>query len=369
MKNSAPPPGTEPGMGRTLRDDLSRTDLHNTLRRDFKELRELFLDDHRKERLAGMGRIKGWLCTVWWLLKAMFFKLTPARRLLFALAVIFLATSFTVNLDPEGQHVTVRTSVLAVAVLLFILMLELKDKLLAQNELEAGRLIQAALQPEKTPTVDGWSCWLATTAANEVGGDLVDVQAYGERTLFSLADVSGKGVRAALVTTRLQAVIRALAPEESDLTRLLGRINSQIYRSTTRNMFASLVLLDITSAIGEVRLVNAGHLPPMVLRGGAVEELAKGDPAVGIFPDVPFHEERVQLQRGDAIIVYSDGIPDAKNEAGEFFTSGRLRQVISGMDGLGAEALGSRIMGAVAAFRRDERLYDDISMVILRREA
>jgi sigma-B regulation protein RsbU (phosphoserine phosphatase) len=331
-------------------------------------LRELFLDDHRKDRLAGMGRVRGWLYTTGWLLKALFFKLTPARRLLFALAVIFFIGSFTVNLDPEGGHVTIRTSVLAAGIIVFILMLELKDKLLAQSELEAGRLIQAALQPERTPTVAGWSCWLSTTAANEVGGDLVDVQSIGQRHLFSLADVAGKGVRAALVTTRLQATIRALAPESPDLGGLLRRINAQMYQTTTRNMFASLVVFDVRPGSGEIRLINAGHLPPIIIRNGRLEELGKGDPAIGIFAETGFHEHAIRLERGESILVYSDGIPDAKNEAGEFFSSARLQALLVGTEGLTPEGLGAKINAAIRAFVRDERLFDDISMVIVRRE-
>jgi serine phosphatase RsbU (regulator of sigma subunit) len=361
-------PGAERGMGRTLRDDLSRTDLHRTIRRDFRELRELFLDDHRKELLAGMGRVRRWLYTTGWLLKALFFKLTPARRLLFALAIIFFISSFTIDFDQQGGHLTVRTSVLAAALIVFILMLELKDKLLAQSELEAGRLIQAALQPERTPAVAGWSCWLSTTAANEVGGDLVDVQSVGERHLFSLADVAGKGVRAALVTTRLQATIRALAPESNDLAGLLARINTQMYQTTTRNMFASLVVFDVRPGSGEVRLINAGHLPPIVLRNGKLEELGKGDPAIGIFAETPFHEHTITLERGESILVYSDGVPDAKNEAGEFFSAARLQSLLAGAEGLTPEGLGAKINGAIRAFVKDERLFDDISMVIVRRE-
>jgi serine phosphatase RsbU (regulator of sigma subunit) len=355
-------------MGKTLRDDLAHTDLHRTLRRDFREMRELFLDDQRKERLAGMGRVERWLYTTGWLLKALFFKLTPARRLLFVLSIILFMSSFTVNYGDGEGHFSIRTNVIAGVVLVFILMLELKDKLLAQSELEAGRLIQSALQPERTPAVDGWSCWLFTMAANEVGGDLVDFQPMGEgRSLFSLADVAGKGVRAALVTTRLQATIRALAPESSALGALVAKLNSQLFQTTTRNMFASLVVLELTPASGDVRLINAGHLPPMVLRGGPPIELEKGDPAVGIFAQTEFHERVVSLAPGESLVVYSDGIPDAKNEAGEFFGTTRLQELLAGSGSMSPEEIGTRVTGTVTAFVGDTKLYDDISLVIVRR--
>ena len=359
----------DPGMGKTLREDLARGDFNRTMRRDFSELKELFLDGHRKERLGEMNRVKRWLYTGAWLLKSLFFKLTPARRVLFVLSMILFLSSHTITFGEEQSTVSIKTDASAEIILVFILMLELKDKLLAQSELEAGRMIQSALQPERAPSVEGWTSWLLTKAANEVGGDLVDYEGLGaERHLFSLADVAGKGVRAALVTTRLQATIRAFAPESPSLIELTSKINALMYRDTTKNMFASLALAELTPRSGVVRLVNAGHLPPLVLRGAVVEPTGKGSPAIGIFPEAEFAEQTVELRPGESLIIYSDGIPDAKNASGEFYGSSRLTALLADSEGLSPELLGARIMGSVSRFIGETKVYDDISLVIVRRE-
>lgn len=363
------PHGEQRGMGRTLRDDFARGDFKRTMRRDFHELKELFIDDHRRERLGGMGRVRRWFYTIGWLLKSLFFRLTPARRVLFVICLILLASSYSVGVNDEKTSVTIKTDVAAGIILIFVLMLELKDKLLAQDELEAGRVIQSALQPERRPSVPGWSCWLFTKAANEVGGDLVDVQNIGaDRYLFSLADVAGKGVRAALVTTRLQATIRALAPESATLGALASKINALIHRDTTRNMFASLLLFQVTPRSGEMRIINAGHLPPLTFKAKGVEELGKGDPAVGIFPETAYAEQHVSLERGEIFIVYSDGIPDAKNETGDFFGLTRLKEILDLCGHLPPEDLGARITQSVENYIGGARVYDDISLIIVRRE-
>ncbi len=369
MAREKPPRSEEQGMGRTLRQDIARGDFQRTMRRDFDELKELFIDGHRKERLGEMSRFKRWFYTVGWLLKSLSFKLTPARRVLFVLSMIFMLSSHSFTFGEEDGVVTVKTDAAAEVILIFILMLELKDKLLAQSELEAGRVIQAALQPDRAPSVEGWSAWLLTKAANEVGGDLVDYERLDEeRHLFSLADVAGKGVRAALVTTRLQATIRAFAPESTSLSQLSSKINALMYRDTTRNMFASLALLEISPGSGVVKLVNAGHLPPLAVRGTTVEPTGKGSPAIGIFPETAFAEQTIELLLGEMLVIFSDGIPDAKNERGEFYGSSRLTDLLAVSGGLSPEELGTRITSSVARFIGEAKVYDDISLVIVKRE-
>jgi hypothetical protein len=358
------------GMGRTLREDLRRGDFKRTLRRDYAELKEMFIDDHRKERLGGMGKLRRWLYTAWWLLKSLFFKLTPARRILFVISFFLLISSQTFSVQDNGTTITFNSDLLAGVILLFILMLELKDKLLAQNELEDGRAIQFSLMPERSPSVDGWSCWLFNKSANEVSGDLVDFQQTEPgRYLFSLADVAGKGLKAALVSTKLQATIRALATEGASLSGLASKINKLIHRDTTRNMFASLVTFRLSPDSGEVRLINAGHLPPVVMKGEVLEEMGKGDPAIGIFPETVFAENTVRLNKGELLVVYSDGIPDAKNSMGEFYGTQRLFQLLRQLSHLPPQDIGERVTRAVEHFVGEARVYDDISLIIVRREA
>jgi hypothetical protein len=351
-----------------LRDDLRRGDFRRTISRDFGELKELFLDEERKEKLAGMNRTRALLQTGWWLFVAMLRKLTPARRLLLVLAIIL--TILPQHIETWGRNVrfSIETSPVAFLLLLFVITLELKDKLLARDELEAGRKVQLALTPEQSPLIGGWSVWLFTRTANEVGGDLVDLQRLESgKYRISLADVAGKGLRAALIATKLQATIRACSDNFVKLGDLGGRLNRVFYRDSLRNFFASLVCVEITPADGTVWYINAGHLPPLILRGDAIEETPKGGPAIGIIPDAESMGREVAIRDGDVFLVYSDGITEAKNTLGDFFGQQRLADALRNGSHLDARSIGEGIVAQVDRFTGDAPVYDDLSLVVLKK--
>ncbi len=316
-----------------------------------------------------MGRFKQVAYTFWWMLKSLVLKLTPARRILLLISLVLLLISHKGEYNGENIQVGIDTTIGAGLILLFILMLELKDKLLAHDELAAGRAVQAALMPEVSPSVPGWSIWLFTRTANEVGGDLVDFQKLDtSRFRISLADVAGKGLSAALFMAKLQATIRVLAPETDSLSELGTKINRIFLHDGVRNMFASLVCLELQPGAGGVRFFNAGHLPPLLMRSTTVAELQKGDAGIGLFPDASYTEQKVELQRGDVLIVYSDGVSDAKNEQGEFFGAERLLHLVPTLGNLDAREIGERIRKEVDNFVDEARVYDDLSLVVLKRK-
>jgi hypothetical protein len=368
MKNIKTSTETEPGFGKTLRDDLRRGDIGRTMHRDFKDLKEFFLDDNRKAQLGEMRRFKRWVFTFVWLLKALYLKLTPARRLLLIIAILMVILPHEYSYSGSKTHLTIETSSFAVFLLLFILMLELKDKLLAHDELQEGRAVQTALMPERTPAIPGWSVWLFTRTANEVGGDLVDLQSLDAgRFRISLADVSGKGLKAALFTAKLQATIRALSPDVPALSDVATKLNRIFYRDSLRNFFASVVCIELSSDNGSVHMVNAGHLPPILIKNSAIEETRKGDPAIGIFPKTAYSVQEVELEHGEILFVYSDGLTEAKNEQGEFFGQQRLTDLLPKASLLNAQEIGEMIVANVDRFTGEARVYDDLSMVILKR--
>ncbi len=358
----------EPKIGQVLRDDFRRVNFKRTLPKDYAELKEFFIDDARKTRLSEMNRVKRWLYTGAWLLKSLFLKLTPARRALFTIGIISLLISNSFDCSNGNVNIEIRTSILTSMILLFILMLELKDKLIAHSELEEGKAVQAALMPEKSPHVSGWSLFLFTKTANEVGGDLVDFQQIGtDRYIVSLADVAGKGLKAALVTAKLQSTLRAIAPESTSLSQLATKINAVLHRDTIRTMFASLVCIEFAPESGLVRLINAGHLPPVHVTASGIKEMSKGDPAIGIFPEVSYTEQQLELQRGDTLLVYSDGLPDAKNVNGEFFGTTRLFDILQRSSGLASDEIAEHILSSVNHFIGEAKVYDDLSMIVMKR--
>jgi sigma-B regulation protein RsbU (phosphoserine phosphatase) len=310
--------------------------------------------------------VRRWIYTVFWLLKTLIFRLTPFRRILLILAFIFLL----VALDNTGANQNQDGLAIAgLLLLLFILMLELKDKLLARQELEAGRVVQQALLPETEPAIQGWEIWLSTTPAYEVGGDLVDHIFYNRHHSLVLADVSGKGLAAALFMAKLQATIRALVAETPDLTTLGRKINAIFFRDTRRQSFASLLLINLGTEPGKLTLLNAGHLPPLIARNGVLEELPKGSSAIGLSSASEFKELEITLQTGDLLFGYTDGLSEARNLQGEFFGEDRLKKIISRNTHLRPGHLAERIFESVDLFVKDSTKHDDLSLLIIKRSS
>lgn len=358
---------SEPNLRQTLKEDIKTADLWTSFRRDYQELEKFYIDDEKKLRLDQMKWFKRLFYLAWWLLKSMLLKLTPARRMLLFIGFFFILGGGAIIIHGNDVR-TGNWQILGGVLLLFVLMLELKDKLLARDELEAGRKVQQALMPDPSPSISGWSVWLYTRPANEVGGDLVDYLGYDEgRRGLVLADVSGKGLQAALLTAKLQATIRALGQDYNSISKLVSKINEIFHRDSLPNMFASLLYAEVAPDSARIRFVNAGHLPPFLLHAGTLVETPKGEQALGLIGSSSYVEQSVELQSGDIFFAYSDGLTEARNERGEFFGMERLLRLLPGWQNLSAEKIGKAVTTEVDWFVGEARANDDLSLVILKR--
>ncbi len=359
---------SEPKIFGTIKNDLQRGDFGQTIRRDFQELREYMLGEERRQRLSEMSPLKRWFVLAWWLLKSLFFKLTAARRLLLVLGLAFVFFSRTVVYSGEGLTMSIDLHSMGILLMLFVLMLELKDKLVAHDELKAGRAVQQALAPERKPQVPGWELWLFTRSANEVGGDLVDFMRITENRFgVAVGDVAGKGLSAALLMAKLQATLRALAADCTSLASLGSKLNQIFSRDSVRSIFASLVYVELSPNSGSLRLVNAGHVLPVVVTQAVVRKLEKGGVAIGIMPDAKFEEQTIELDHGDAVLIYSDGVTEAQNERGEFFGEQRLLDLLPTLAHFANEQMGERLVAEVDRFVGGARSHDDLSIALIRR--
>ena len=369
MANGSAHTEPAPKVFKTLQSDLLRGDFFSSVKREFNELKEFMLDEQRKKRLNEMGWLKRLLYTAWWLLKSMVLKLTPARRLLLVLGIVLVVTSHTVTYDSgDGVRVENDTGVLGPVCILFVLMLELKDKLVARKELEAGRAVQQALMPERTPDIQGWRAWLFTRSANEVGGDLIDfIRIDDGRVGIALGDVAGKGLPAALLMAKLQASLRALLHDTTSLSELGEKLNRVFFRDSLRSIFSSLVYTELQPNSGSVRLLNAGHLPPVVVRRTGTETMPKGGPALGIMPESRYTDFAVTLQNDDLLCIFSDGVTEQQNAVGEFFGERRLVEQLVTLTGLPVEQIGERLVARVDGFAGTAQRHDDLSIVLIKR--
>jgi len=346
-------------FGQFFRDLISGRSFRS-LQKDFADLKEYYLSYDLQVRLDQMGWFRRSMYLFFWLLKYSILKLSSFRRILLIVAIVFLLSARS-NL--EQQKI-----IFGVLLLLLIIILELKDKLLAREELEAGRSVQKALQPEVSPVVPGWEFWLYTRSANEVGGDLLDFIRIGSRHFgLGIGDVSGKGLPAALLMAKLQATLRALVGATDSLDQLADRINKIYHRDTQANTFASLLYLELNSDNEDIRYVNAGHMPPIVSAGGQLKEMEKGDPALGIMFDSKYKEQKITLNQGDMLFLYSDGLTDARDETGHFFEDRRIFEILQSVKDRSADAIGREILDVINRFERNARITDDLSIAVVKR--
>lgn len=356
-------------LGGSVRDAFSGMpppEIKRTLFRDFSDIKEFYLDEEQKSRLEKLRPVSRVLYLCGWLLKGLFFKLAPLRRLLLVVAAFMIITE-NKEIDFLTFRFTFNLGNIGILILVFILMLELKDKLLARNELAEGRAIQMRLLPKTSPTIAGWDAWLHSEPANDVGGDLIDCIRFNDgHHVLVLGDVSGKGLPAALLMVKLQATIRALYTESTDLSALGAQINGIFHRDGITRSFATLVVLDIRCGSGKIRVLNAGHTPPVIIRDRRPRATHKGNPALGLLPDTGYRVTEECLSPGDVFLVYSDGINESRNPQGDCFGNDRLFSLLAAAGESSAATIGARILKAVHDFSGETRPDDDQTLLVIK---
>lgn len=361
------PRDKQTSLPKVVIQDLRRGDFQYTVRRDIRDVYVFYLDEDRRARLASMNRFARFWVLLAWLAREVILNLSPARRILL-LASALMALQDDLVFQGDGMTFRLDLSGLGYVLLLFILLLELKDKLLARGELETGRAVQMSLLPSESPAFPGWDIWLYTQPANDVGGDLVDYLNIDESRLgLALGDVAGKGLGAALLMAKLQATLRALATEAPSLAQLGESMNEIFWRDQVAGRYATLAYLELQTGSKSVRLLNAGHLPPFVITPDACRELEPSSQPIGILPGARFVEQTFTVQAGETVLVYSDGVTEARNGSGEFFGDERLAALLPRLHGLPARAAADLVLGEVRRFMGEERYPDDLSLIVLRR--
>lgn len=337
------------------------------LTRTFDGLEAFYLTEDDRRQLAAMPRFHRFFRRLWLFVSSLLMKLTPTRRVLLAAGlVLMLLGRYRINMG--RLELELSWSFVAALLMLVVLMLELKDKLAARDELEAGRAVQLALMPGRSPDIPGWQAWLYTRPANDVGGDLVDHLRIDERRHFvALGDVAGKALPAALLSVKLQATLRALAPGFSQLSELGAALNRILFRDGLPARFASLAYLELSEHSGHIRVLNAGHMPPLLVQPHVVRPMNRGSMVLGLVAEATFFEQTIELGTGDTLVIYSDGISEAMNEAEEFFGDERLATTLRACSEHAADTVGTRVLEALTSFVGDAVQSDDVSLVVLRR--
>lgn len=246
--------------------------------------------------------------------------------------------------------------------------LELVEKNRMERELQLGREIQSRLFPSPPCDVFETTVVALCQPCYEVGGDYYDFIELPNGDLgVAVGDVSGKGVSAALIMSSVQAALRVASPIESDLPKLVARLNALLYRMARGRKYATFFFGRYDPRTGELRYVNAGHNPPFLCTPEGLQPLDSTGRPIGILPESSFTEASVVIPHGATLFLYTDGMNEAADPDEEEFGMERLMQLVCDASAFAIDEIPARVIDAITAFERGAHATDDKTLVVLRR--
>ncbi len=310
----------------------------------------------------------------WKVFLATAFRLSPARRIMFAVAVPLITLGWLryVLAILAGGHWDVPaifTIALLAATLLFgLLIMELRDKLALKGDLEIARQIQFGLLPFEPFRRGDTSIDVAMRPANTVGGDYFDViEIGGDAIAITIGDVAGKGIPAALLMALLQGSLRTLLSAGLRGADLMRTLNAHLHANIPANRLITLFYGEYDPASGVLRYVNGGHNAPFVLRSGASDRLAATGMALGIVAEAPFEVRETVLAPGERLFLFTDGITEAFDPQEREYGEERLQAWLLAHGSLPSAELIHGVREDVLAFCAGERPRDDMTMMVVAR--
>jgi serine phosphatase RsbU (regulator of sigma subunit) len=356
----------------TYTRDLKLEDLQRLFTRDTKEAYRFFTRHVDPSAYEGLPWHRRALARVRLLFIAFSMKLSPARRIVYGASLIFAALGllnlFRANAGlglPDGTG----SMLIAFALMNLLVLLEVADRLSLKNDLEIAREIQQAMLPSGLYKGPGVETVGLSRPANTVGGDFYDILPLGDgRLVIAVGDVAGKGSPAALLMALLLAMMRTLVDERLEPAELVTRLNVQVSRHAPGTRFITLFYGVYDMGSGEITYVNAGHMPPLLVRGDErIERLSEGGVALGMFERSTYVTGRAWLQLDELLAIYSDGITEAENPGGQPFDEQGLESALLGNRHQDVSAIGTAVVRAVEQHTADTRLADDLTILLLRR--
>ena len=343
-------------------------DAVRELERDASQTYRTLTRDH-----ADTPEPKGRLARAWHRGKVVFLglsaKLTPARRILFLVCLV--AALLGLVGSPQPGAIVQMPGLLLVSVLglVFLLALELADRVLVRDELEVARQLQRELLPRDAPDLPGWEFAFSYRTANTIGGDYYDFLPVSDgRVALVIGDASGHGIAAGLLMAIANSTLKLALDLDPRPAAVANLVNRALVRTGSPRDFMTLFVGLLDPDSGHIEYVCAGHPFPLVLRSdGVLKELGTGSLPLGMWPDVRLDVGEVTITRGDVLVLYSDGIPETIDATEESFGFERLQRAVS-LGGT-AQAVHERVVSSVEAFRNGHPLIDDRSLLVVARLA
>lgn len=239
-----------------------------------------------------------------------------------------------------------------------------------EHELTLATEIQQRFQPSTMPECEGYEFQGISFSCYEIGGDYYDfIERHDGKMFIALGDVSGKGTAAALLMSSLHAAIHAQVAAKSSLLETVKSVNQYLANNTPSNRFVTLFIAELDATAGTLNYINAGHNPPLIGRiDGTIEQLDSGGFPLGILPMAEYEMGQLQLNHGEALVIYSDGVSEANNLKGDEFGIERLSEVVAKNLTRSASGLRDKVESSLSAFTQTAPAGDDITLVIVKRK-
>ena len=374
--SSSPPPLHAVGRVRQFWQRVSEgrqiDELWSQFTADARASYGFYMKEADSEELETHRGFKRWFRIAKTLFWSLLMKMTPARRVLLLVAFVMLVMSGIKLQVGRNFAFDVNFEVIAAFVFLLLLSLELADKVTMKRDLEIAREIQTWLVPSQPPEVMGANIAFATRPQNSVAGDYYDAfypnPEDREKLMVVIADVAGKSVPAALLMATLQASLRTIAGENAPLVDLVARLNRYACAHSLNGLrFTTAVLSEYNPLSRNLTYVNAGHNAPILRRAnGTLETLEAGGLPLGIQSSVKYETASLELNPGDALIFFTDGVVEAFNESGEEFGNARWLSAIRNLPDWDAQQTLQFLMKRVDEFVGATRQSDDITCLVFR---
>jgi phosphoserine phosphatase RsbU/P len=372
----------------TYTRDLTADDFQRLFTRDTRDAYKFFTRGANDEALKTLPWHKRTIAQARMLFMAFTMKLSPARRMLYAISLVlafiglvnlfrgigiirFATLPFGVDMGVPGPLFRQGTYSLFFAFLLMnlLVLLEVADRLSLKNDLEIARQIQQAMLPAGLFSAPGVETFGLSRPANTVGGDFYDILPLEDgRVVIAVGDVAGKGSPAALLMALLLAMLRTLVDEQLEPAALVTRLNVQVSRHAPGTRFITLFYGVFEPDTGVFTFVNAGHTAPLVLRAdNRCDRLSDGGIALGMFEQSSYTAGHVTIEPDDLVAIYSDGITEAENPGGRPFDEAGLEAVLRANRQHHIQTIGSDVVRAVETYTGDTKFADDLTLLLLRR--
>lgn len=342
--------------------DLTSNEFEKLVNKDIPGLYRFYSRDMKRPD-ANQDKFKRWLLFVRNFAVALLKKLTPLRRLLFSIAIfIYIAGFITKNTHWYG---------IAIFILVFLVVLEVADKIIAKDEISIAREVQNSMIPREAPKYQGYEIECYCETANDVGGDFIDFVTRENKLLITIGDISGKGMGAALHMVHVRAIIRYVSDLIASPVDILKTLNKDIIKNFKKGLFLTAVIAEVDNE--KITLARGGHPPIIIYKKSENRciEIKPNGAALGMLNSELFDKtisaEEIVPDNGDVIFIYTDGIFEAMNSKRDEYGIAKVKKVLDANAYKDVTDIKRILIDSVNNFRGMQEVNDDVTFAIIKK--